>query len=102
MCTRMQNDHTRTLKILKSMSEFDGVCKHQNNPACIKSVRVFKMLKMDIYTKTKKPLSRMGARASINQVQQLHFNPAAPHTGNRLQSAISPSSPAALTSSVQS
>ena len=29
------------------MSEFGGLCKHQNNPACAKSVRVFIVLKLD-------------------------------------------------------
>ena len=29
------------------MSKFDGLGKHLNNPACTKSVRVFKMLKLD-------------------------------------------------------
>ena len=35
--------HTRTL----SMSEFGGLWKHQNDPACTKSVRVFIMLMLD-------------------------------------------------------
>ena len=43
----MQNDHIRTLMILKSMSEFGGVWKHQNNPAwtdrCQSSLRVLKL-----------------------------------------------------------
>ena len=29
------------------MSEFDGLWKHQNNPACTKSVRLFRVLKME-------------------------------------------------------
>ena len=33
------------------MSEFDGLGKHRNNPACIKSVRVFIILKLDIIRK---------------------------------------------------
>ena len=37
----------RTIKILWSMSEFDGLWKHQNNPACTKSVRLFRVLKME-------------------------------------------------------
>ena len=40
VCIRMQKDHIRTLKILWSMSEFGGLWKHQNNPACTKSVSV--------------------------------------------------------------
>ena len=38
MCIHMQKDHTRTLKILWSMSEFGGLQKHPNNPACTQSV----------------------------------------------------------------
>ena len=36
MCTRMQKDHIRTLKILQSVSEFGGLWKQQNNQACTK------------------------------------------------------------------
>ena len=36
-----------------SMSEFGGLWKQQNNPACAKSVRVFIMLKLDIVRKKK-------------------------------------------------
>ena len=38
------------------MSEFDGLRKHQNNPACIKSVRVFIMLMLDTIRKKKRRL----------------------------------------------
>ena len=48
LCIRLLKDHTRTLKILESMSEFGGLWKHQNNPACAESVRVFGMLKLDV------------------------------------------------------
>ena len=41
----MQKVHIRTLKILQSLSEFRGLWKHPNNPACTKSV--FKVLKSD-------------------------------------------------------
>ena len=34
----MQKDDIRTLKILQSVSEFDGLSKQQNNPAYTKSV----------------------------------------------------------------
>ena len=37
VCTRIQNDYIRTLKILQSMPEFGGLWKHQNKPACTKS-----------------------------------------------------------------
>lgn len=33
-----KKDHICTLKIMKSMSEFGGLWKHQDNPACTKSV----------------------------------------------------------------
>ena len=37
------------------MSEFGGLWKHQNNPACTKNARVFsRMLKMDTKRKKKK------------------------------------------------
>ena len=36
------------------MLEFGGLWKHQNNPACTKSVRVFIMLKLDTIRKKKK------------------------------------------------
>ena len=39
ICIRMQKDHIRKLKILQPMPEFGGLCKHQNNPACTKSVK---------------------------------------------------------------
>ena len=40
MCIRMQNDHIyMMLKILQPMSEFGGLWKHRNNPACTKSVK---------------------------------------------------------------
>ena len=50
MCIGTQKDHVCTLKILLSMLEFGGLWKHQNNPACIKSVRVF-VLKVDTIQK---------------------------------------------------
>ena len=56
MCIHMQKDHTRTLKILWSMSEFGELRKHPNNPACTQSVRVFRMLKLDTIEKKKKRL----------------------------------------------
>ena len=49
----MQNDHIRTLNILLYTSEFGGQRKHPNNPACVKSVRVFIMLKLDTTRKKK-------------------------------------------------
>ena len=39
----------RTLKILQSNSEFGGVSKHQNNPACTKSVSLHNV-EAGIYT----------------------------------------------------
>ena len=45
---------TGTSKILESMSELSGLRKHQNNPACSKSVRVLKMSKLDTVQKTQK------------------------------------------------
>ena len=50
MCARMRKDDIRTLKILKSMSEFGGLWKHQNKPACTKSVSV-QNVKVGHYTK---------------------------------------------------
>ena len=44
------------VKILWSVSEFGGLWKHQDNPACTKSVRVFRLLKLDaIRKKTEEP-----------------------------------------------
>ena len=54
VCIRMQKDHIRTFKIMQSMSKFDGLWKHQNNPACTKSVITFIMLKMGTIQKKKK------------------------------------------------
>ena len=53
MCLRMQKDHIRTLKILWSTSEFSGLWKHQNNPACTNNVRVSRMMKLDTIRKKK-------------------------------------------------
>ena len=36
------------------MSEFGGLWKQQNNPACIYSVKVFRLLKLDTIRKKKK------------------------------------------------
>ena len=46
VCIGMQKDHTRTLKILQSTSEFGGLWKHPNNPACTNtnSVTVFVLI----------------------------------------------------------
>ena len=44
VCIHIQKDHICTLKILQPTSEFGGLWKHWNNPACTKSVRVFIML----------------------------------------------------------
>ena len=52
MSIPMQKDHIHMLKILQSMSEFGGLWKHQNNPACTKSVRVFSV-KLDTIRKKK-------------------------------------------------
>ena len=52
---RMQKDRIRTLNILLSMSEFGGLWKHWNNPWRTKSVRAFRVLKLD--TIRKKELS---------------------------------------------
>ena len=46
VCIHSQKDPIRVLKILQSVSEFGGLRKHQNQPACTKSVKVFKMLKL--------------------------------------------------------
>ena len=45
MRIRMQKDHIRTLKILRSMSEFGGERKHQDSAARTKSIRVFRLPK---------------------------------------------------------
>ena len=48
---------------MQSMSEFDGLLKQQNKPACSKSVRVFIMLKLDtIQKKKKKELGQIEAQ----------------------------------------
>ena len=48
VCIRMQKDHTiRSLKILQSLSQFGGLCKHQNSPACTKSLIVFRLMNLD-------------------------------------------------------
>ena len=47
----MQKDNIPMLRILYSMSEFGGLWKQQNHPACTKSVRVFIMLKLDTIRK---------------------------------------------------
>ena len=67
MCIGTQKDHVCTLKILLSMLEFGGLWKHQNNPACIKSVRVF-VLKVDTIQKRWPPLSDL----SFNLKPLLH------------------------------
>ena len=43
----MQKDHMSTLEILLSMSEFGGLWKQQNNPACTKCIRAFRGPKLD-------------------------------------------------------
>ena len=47
MCMGMQKDHICMLKILWSVSEFGGLWKHQNNTACTRSVRAFRVLKLN-------------------------------------------------------
>ena len=42
-------DHIHMLKILSTLSELGGLWKHQNNPACTKSVRVIRMLNLGHY-----------------------------------------------------
>ena len=37
------------------MSDFDGSRKHQNNPACTKCIRVFRILKLDTILKKEEP-----------------------------------------------
>ena len=39
MCIWMQINRVHSLKILQSISEFGGLWKHQNNPACTQSVK---------------------------------------------------------------
>ena len=51
MCTRMQKCYVRTLKIPESMSEFGGLWKHQNNPACTKSVKSLQNVEVGLYAK---------------------------------------------------
>ena len=41
------------------MSEFGGLWKQQNNPAYTKSVRVFRMLKLDTMGKKKKKKTQL-------------------------------------------
>ena len=50
----MSKDHIHKLKILSTLSEFGGLRKHQNNPACTKSVRVIRMLNSGHYMEGKK------------------------------------------------
>ena len=47
----MEQEHIRTLKILWSMSEFGGLWKHSNNPACTEYVRAFQVLMLDAILK---------------------------------------------------
>ena len=37
-----------------SMSEFNGLWKHKNNPVCTESVRLFRLFKLDTIGKMKK------------------------------------------------
>ena len=61
MCTRMQNDHLRTLTILQSMSEFSGLWRRKKKKkkkggekkACTKSVRAFRVLTLHTTRKKK-------------------------------------------------
>ena len=55
MCIHRQKDHIRMLKILESMSEFDGLWKHTI------LVSVFRMLKLD--TVRKKTVTILAQRA---------------------------------------
>ena len=41
------------LKILLSISEFGGLWKHPNTPACTSSVKVFNLLRLDTIQKKK-------------------------------------------------
>ena len=60
MRKRTQKDSILTLRILWSMSEFGGLYKHSDNPACTNnSVRVFIMLKLDTVHEKKKSMYRL-------------------------------------------
>ena len=50
----MQKDDIHTLKILRYMSEFGGLGKHQSNPAWTTSVRMFRMLNLATVLKKKR------------------------------------------------
>ena len=56
----MQKDYIHTLKILYATSEFGGLWKHQNSPACIRCVRVFKMSKLDSVLYTEEGQEKVG------------------------------------------
>ena len=62
MCMLMQKDHTHTLKILLSLSTIGGLWKHQNNPVCSLSARVFRMLKFDTIIVTIQRKKKMVAK----------------------------------------
>ena len=49
----LKKEHIHMLKTLQCMSEFSGLWIDQNNPACTKSVRVFRVLKLDTIQKNK-------------------------------------------------
>ena len=54
--THAKRSRHRTLNIMQSMSEFDGLWKHQNNPACTKSVSLEpSVLKLDTQTEDEEP-----------------------------------------------
>ena len=52
------------------MSECSGLQKHQNNPACSKSVRVLKMLKLDIVQKKKQKIKKKRKKKTKNSDHQ--------------------------------
>ena len=58
---------TGTSKILESLSELSGLRKHQNNPACSKSVRVLKMLKLDTVQKKKQKIKKKRKKKTKKQ-----------------------------------
>ena len=71
-CIHMQKDHISKLKLLWSMSEFSGLRKQQNNSACTKSVRAFKLLRLDTIWK-KNGVRNSLQKSSSSAKHQSHF-----------------------------
>ena len=77
--------HMCTLKILWSMSECSGLWKHQSNPACTESVRVFRVLKLDAVRKEKRPHLWLWRLFFWNLVHHVHpFKVSPDHTASKI------------------